>query len=133
MRKRPELGELKPGQHVMVYRSPNKMRGRKQEDRAIPAVVVKANRVWIEIETANYVPSQIGHRTWRMRKDTQDEGTQYSGSNARFVTLEQHEWEESQRWAIGFLRENGIDIRRGSTWDGREVELADIITGGKRP
>jgi hypothetical protein len=25
---RPELGELKPGQHVMVYRSMNGMRGR---------------------------------------------------------------------------------------------------------
>ena len=125
---RPELGELKPGQPVVVYRSPNDMRGRKPEDRTIPARIVKANRVWIEIETADYVQSQIGHRTWRMRRDSQNEGTQYSGSNDRFVTVPQHEWEETKYWAYGFLRENGIDLRSGSKWSGREVELADIIS-----
>lgn len=123
---RPKLGELKPGQPVMVYRSPNDMRGRKPEDRAVPAEVVKAARVWVDLKHADQA---IG-RTWRMRHDTQDEGTRYSGSNARFVTIEQYEWEETRRWALGFLWENGINVQRGSTWDGREVELADIISAG---
>jgi hypothetical protein len=125
---RPETGELTNGQPVIVYRSPNDMRGRKPEDRAIPARIVKANRVWIELERADLAESQIGHRTWRMRRDTQDEGTQYSGSNDRFVTVPQHEWEETLSWARGFLRENGIDLRTGGKWYGREVELADIIS-----
>jgi hypothetical protein len=122
---RPELGELKPGQPVMVYRSPNDMRGRDPGEHAIPAQVVKADRVWIGLATEGGVV-----RRWRMRRDTQNEGTQYSGSNARFVTLEQHDWEETRRWALGFLQENGVDIRPDSRWHGREVELADIIRAG---
>ena len=124
---RPELGELKPGQQVMVYRSRNGMRNRSPEEYAIPAQVVKAARVWVELEAPE---GALYRQTWRMRRDTQDEGTQYSGSNDQFVTIEQHEWEETRRWALGFLRENGIDIRRAGTWDGREIELADIISAG---
>lgn len=127
---RPELGELKPGQRVMVYRSSNDMRGRLPEDRAIPAEVVKAARVWVDLKKPGEDVATWSIYRWRMRRDTQDEGTQYSGSNARFVTIEQHEWEETRRWALGFLQENGIDIRRAGTWDGREVELADIISAG---
>lgn len=119
---RPELGELEPGQKVMVYRSSNGMHGRKPEDRTIPAVVVEAARVWVTLE------SQIGHQTWRMRRDTQNEATKYSGNNASFATLEQFEWDETRRWAFGFLQENGIEVRIGSPWRGREVELADIIS-----
>jgi hypothetical protein len=62
-----------------------------------------------------------------MRLDTQDEGSDYSGSNARFVTIEQNEWEETRAWGQGVLRENGIDLRTGSPWSGREAELADLI------
>jgi len=128
---RPELGELKPGQPVMVYRSPNDMRRRQPEERAIPAVVVKAARVWVDLQKAGEedLPEWSVNR-WRMRRDTQDEATQFSGSNCRFVTLEQHDWEETRRWALGFLRENGIEIRTSGKWHGREVELADIISAG---
>jgi hypothetical protein len=66
-----------------------------------------------------------------MRRDTQDEGTQYSGNNDRFLTLEQHAWEETRNWALGVLAENGIDLRHGSAWCGREIELADMITARK--
>jgi hypothetical protein len=126
---RPETGELTEDQPVIVYRSPNDMRGRKPEDRAIPARIVKANRVWIELTRSDLPESAIGHQTWRMRRDSQDEGTQYSGSNARFVTVAQYEWDETRRWATGYLSENGIRIERGP-WYGREVELADIISNG---
>jgi hypothetical protein len=126
---KPETGELTKDQPVIVYRSANDMRGRKPEDRAIPARIVKANRVWIELTRSDLPESAIGHQTWRMRRDSMDEGTQYSGSNARFVTIEQHEWHETRAWALGFLRENGIRIERG-TWYDREVELADIISNG---
>jgi hypothetical protein len=125
--KRPELGELVPGQRVMVYRSTNDMHCREPEERAVPARIVKANRVWIELETANFVPSQIGHRTWRMRRNTQDEASRYSGSDASFATLEQYEWDETRNWAAGFLEKQGIRVDWWRPWSGREVELADII------
>lgn len=124
MTKRPDLGELTPGQPVMVRRSPNDSRGRKPEDRYIPAVVVKAARVWVDLERLGTGWPQ----SWRMRRDTQDEGTQYSGSNASFATMEQHAWDETQIWARGVLEENGIRLDHRSRWDGREIELADLIS-----
>ena len=111
----------------MVCRSPNDMRRRSPEERYIPAVVVKAARVWIELKAAEDVPDSKRWMTWRMRRDTQDEATQYSGSNNRFVTLDQHAWEETRSWARAVLRDNGIDLRGDSPWRNREVELADIL------
>jgi hypothetical protein len=122
---RPELGELKPGQKVMVYRSPNDMRNRKPEEKAIPAVIVKASRVWIEIEKPGVESWSVNR--WRMRRDTQDEGTQFSGSDYRFVTLEQHEWNETRTWALGVLKDHGLSVEPRSRWAGREAELADIL------
>lgn len=127
---RPELGELKPGQPVMVYRSSNDMRWRKPEERAIPAVVVKAARVWVDLKKPGDDVATWSIYRWRMRRDTQDEGTPYIGSNASFATLEQHAWDETQSWARGYLEENGIRVEHRSKWHGREVELADIISQG---
>lgn len=123
--KRPKLGELEPGQRVMVRRSYNDMRSRPPEERYIPAVVVKAARVWIELERADGLRG-----SWRMRRDTQDEGTQYSGSNARFLTVEQHAWEETRDWADSVLRDNGITLDARSPWRGREIQLADLLAKG---
>ena len=66
-------------------------------------------------------------KTWRMRRDTQNEGSQYSGSNSRFLTMDQHAWEETQTWALAVLQDHGIDLRSNSPWRGREIELADIL------
>jgi hypothetical protein len=109
---------------VIVYRSPNDMRRRDPEDRTIPAVVVKAARVWATLSATEKIIE------WRMRRDTQREDTPYSGSNASFATIEQFEWDETRRWAFGFLREQGITIESHSLWRDREVELADIISAG---
>lgn len=120
---RPELGDLTPEQPVMVRRSPNDMRRRPPEDRWIPARVVKVGRVWIDLEGVD----DGWPKTWRMRRDTQSEGTQYSGSNASFATLDQHQWDETMAWARSVLKDNGIDLRNDSPWRGREVELADLV------
>ena len=125
---RPGLGELKPGQKVMVYRSHNDMRNRPAEERAIPSEVVKVARVWIDIQKSGENLAQWSIYRWRMRRDTQDEATQYSGSNAQFATLDQYAWDETRRWAMGYLQENGLRVERGTRWYGREVELADIIS-----
>lgn len=129
---RPKLGDLEPGQKVMVRRSSLDQRGRKPEDRYVPAVVVKAARVWVELKRADLPESALGHRHWRMRRDTQDEATQYSGSNASFATLDQHEWDKARNWAHGVLQENGIRLDHSSPWRGREVELADMISHAAR-
>lgn len=129
---RPELGELTEDQRVIVVRSPNDQRRCTPKERYIPARIVKASRVWIEMERADLQPSQLGHRTWRMRRDTQDEATDYSGRNARFVTLEQHAWEEARRWGREVLDSNGIQLVTGSPWREREAELADLIVKGRK-
>jgi hypothetical protein len=122
---RPELGELTVGQPVMVRRSPNDMRGRPAEQRYIPAKVVKVARVWVTLEGQE--PGWRAPRQWRMRLDRQDEGTQYSGSNASFLTMDQHAWDETAAWALATLQDHGIDLRSNSPWRGREIELADHL------
>lgn len=120
---RPALGELTPGQPVMVRRSANDMRGRKDAERYIPATVTKAARVWVDLEGMEGARK----RTWRMRRDTQDEGTQYTGSDASFLTMDQYAWTETRDWALAVLKDHGIDLRSNSPWRGREIELADIL------
>lgn len=105
----------------MIRRSANDIRGRKPEDRYIPALVSNVARVWVELKATD------GRGTWRMRRDTQDEGSQYTGSNASFLTMDQHAWTETRNWAESVLRDSGIDLRLNSPWRGREVELADIL------
>lgn len=123
MTKRPELGELNPGQPVMVRRSRNDMRGRKPEDQYISAVVVKDSHVWIKLAGKD---GSLG-RTWRMRRDTQNEATQYNGSDDSFVTLEQHAWDKTREWGRVVLWEHGIRLDRGSRWIDREAELANLL------
>jgi hypothetical protein len=84
--------------------------------------VVKAARVWVDLERADGLRGN-----WRMRRDTQDEGTPYSGSNASFLTMDQHAWTETRDWALAVLKDHGIDLRSNSPWRGREIELADIL------
>jgi hypothetical protein len=128
---RPELGKLEAGQKVMVRRSSNDMRGRDPEARYIPAVVTKVGRVWVDLSRSDLAGSAIGHRTWRMRMDRQDEATQYSGSNDSFATLDQHAWDEAQRWAHGVLEEHGIRLESSSRWRGQETVLADLLSKGE--
>lgn len=121
---RPELGKLDPGQRVIVRRSPNDMRRRPPEERYIPAVVTKAAQVWVTLEQADDGPRP---KTWRMRRDTQNEGSNYSSLNASFATLEQHAWDQAAWSALAVLRDHGIELARQSPWHGREIELAELL------
>lgn len=129
---RPELGKLEPGQPVMVRRSHNDRRYRDHGDEYIPAKVVKVGRVWVDLERSDLgdLP-RWSINTWRMRMDRQSEATNYSGSDASFATLDQHEWDKAQTWALAVLRDNGIRLDRESPWAGREVELANMISRGE--
>lgn len=119
---RPALGKPAVGDLVYVIRSANDMRGRKPEDRAIPAKVVKVARVWVTVET------ETGYsRERRFRISDQSDGSNYPGSSERFVTSEQLAWEITRRGANEYLRDQGVDIGYRSPWRGREVELAALL------
>lgn len=129
---RPPLGDLVAGQPVIVRRSSNDMRGRKAEDRYISARVVKAARVWVELASVSTRTSWdnivVPERTWRMRMDTQNEATEFSGSNDQFLTLPQYQWQIARDWARSVLTEQGIRLDTDSPWRKRIVELADLLS-----
>lgn len=117
----PPLGDLKQGDQVFVI--PCLIERGRHGALVIRAVVAKASRVWVEIHSAEeHFPAK-----WRMRRDTQDEGTEYINSNASFRTPEQHRWHVARSGGRQFLREQGISIAWKSPWIGREAELADLI------
>ncbi len=120
------MGELEPGQPVMLVRSSNDMRYRKPEEKYVPAYVIKVARVWVTVDM-DPESTGTGWNSHRMRMDDQTEGTQYSGSEWRFVTLPQYEWEKTQTWARGVLAEHGVRLDSDSRWRGRETELAQIL------
>lgn len=129
-RGKPALGKLEPGQDVVVIRSPNESIRHRPEDRRIPTKVIKVARVWVELGDPSAPEWSVSR--WRMRLDTQDEGSDYPGNNARFLTVEQNAWEETRDWARGVLQENGIDLRGSSPWRGREIELVDLIVTARQ-
>lgn len=122
MDKRPELGDIKVGDPVIIT-----SRGYRQE--TVEAHVFKAARVWITLQESNQPESRT--RMWRMRRDTQDENTGY-GCAPSFATLEQHAWDQRAEVARQFLREQGISIDFTSQWykPERRIQLADIIRAG---
>lgn len=132
---RPELGDIKSGDKVMVHRSMNDGRRLPASERHVPARVVKASRVWIELEPDVEPGDRRSWMTWRMRRDTQNESTQYPGNNASFVTMTQYEYDERVRVADEFLREWGVTVASGKWAAGgeqwadpeRRVKLANLI------
>ncbi len=121
--KKPPLGELKVGDTVWVRRSPNDMRRRTEDEAWIEVEITKASRVWIEMRKPGVNDWSI--YTYRMRRDTQNEGSQYSGNNASFWTKEQKQWRVDSVKADRFLKEQGIEIRYGSSWSA--IELAEVL------
>lgn len=122
---RPELGPIAAGNKVFVV---------DPRFRVVPitARVVKVNRVWIDIESAEVVETRDGHRpcrTWRMRKDTQYETAGPNPRGARFLTPAQHEYDERLFAANLVLCEEGITIHRNSPWSSaeRRIQLADLL------
>lgn len=112
---RPALGDLKVGDEVIVQFG-------QRPRRDMAATVVKVARVWIELKGLE------GHSTWRMRRDTQDEGSKYS-FDASFLTPEQYAWTERLRVASEYISKAGIRIEYGSAMytPAARVCLAEMI------
>lgn len=117
---RPSLGDIKPGDPVIVTRRGYRTRTN------VEAHVTKTARVWITLQETNQVASLA--KTWRMRRDTQNEGSG-SATQDSFATPEQHAWDQCIDDADRYLREQGIEVRHSSDWypAHRRMQLADLI------
>ena len=115
---RPALGDIKVGDEVFVI--DGHLRGK-----ATPklARIAKIGRVWLDIEAV------ASRRTWRMRKNTQDDGSKYYSTQSRFYTLAQMEWHDRLNVANNALHDVGIRVDRWSDWSkpSRRVALAELI------
>lgn len=116
---KPELGKVAVGDKLIVLVP--KHRG---EAGPYQVEVIKAAPVWLTLQQVDNAS-----RTWRMRRDTQDEGgdTNY---NPRFVTAEQYAWEQHQTEVHNALQNAGIRMREDSPWKGEErrTALAEFIS-----
>ena len=115
---RPALGKVTVGDELLVLRPYSKFR----DNEPIPVRAVKVARVWIDLATE-------GNMSFRMRLDTQNEGSQY-GDQTRFVTAAQYEWEQRVGEARDVLRAAKACPDWSSHWwtDGdRTLALADFI------
>jgi hypothetical protein len=115
---KPALGKVAVGDRLLVLRPQNRFR----DNDPIPVTVVKVGRVWVDLATE-------GNLSYRMRLDTQNEGSKYSQQN-RFVTPAQHEWEQQIEGARSVLRDAKVNPGFGSPWhsdESRLLALAEFI------
>lgn len=117
--------DVKVGEKVMVNPGASSYGGRRREP--IEAVVTRAARVWLTIESSRYV--------WRMRRDTQRESSSSINAmhQARFLTLEQYAVVRARAAAFAALAEHGIRLKLDSPWRGHEEELVSILQSAASP
>lgn len=120
---KPELGTVKVGDTLYVIKS-----DRRRGPKPIETVVTKVGRVWIEMNQPGRTSSQ--YPDYRMRLDTQSDARGY-GSPDIFLTPDQLAWQERERAAVVYLREQGLYRweldSRGGPWQGRLLELANVL------
>ena len=119
--------DMRPGSPVVVI-VPSYHRGSRTDP--IHAVIVSAARVWCEVEST----SGSRPRTWRLRLDTQTDGST-STYAVRWRTPAQHRYQEAWHCAEDFLRGQGIDLRHGSPWrdsPNAVIELARLLWPHRR-
>lgn len=118
---RPALGTLKPGDPVIV------LEPGKREWRELTATVVKVARVWITVK----LDDRSGwNAEQRFRLDTQDDGSDFAYCNSRFVTPEQHEYDERMRAARQTLTDVGVLLDHHSPFkrdDAATLALAERV------
>ena len=127
---RPALPQLKRGD-TLIMRSGVPGRRDGQRDSEVRVVIV--GRKFVHVITADrfdkYDPE--AHR-WLLRKfliDDQREGERGRriGYSASIATPEQHAYDRAEQDAAEYLADQGLDVRPGSPWRGREGVLAEIL------
>jgi hypothetical protein len=121
---KPELGKIEVGDRLLVI--PARM-SRFADTTPRRVTVIKAARVWVDL-VAEEDQDRLHPRTWRMRRDTQDEGTS-SNYNDRFVTQEQYGWEQRARAAEEYLTEIDLQLSWQSPWTkgDKVIVLANLL------
>ena len=120
---KPTLGPVAVGDRLLVI-------GRTytgHDKDPIEATATKIGRAWITLTETSQVRSMA--RTWRMRLDTQDDGTDGNYLDT-FRTPEQHAWQVRTDTARRDLFDAGIMPSGGSPWgtdETRLLVLADFI------
>lgn len=99
---RPPLGAVKIGTPVTVT-DPN-ARANQRTD----ASIIKASPVWLTIQETDVTGRSP--RTWKMRRDSQNEATGYGHGGCYFRTTEQQAWENATNHAYAYLRDYGIRV-----------------------
>lgn len=123
---RPALGPVNVGDTLLVFEA--RYHRSKIPNPPIDATVVKVGRVWIDLEEANEVASF--RRTWRLRLDTQDDGTKGSAYHDRFMTADQYAWQQKVSEARQVLDDAKIRLDFGSPWredEDRLFALAEFV------
>lgn len=115
---RPPLGKLEVGQKVMVVFPRHYARTVEH----IPSRVTKIGRKYVTVESE--FPR---HAVWRMRLDTQNEGSQYVSGGARFKTIPQYEHDQRAQAAREYLRSCGIDLMYSRTTEWTIIRLANLV------
>lgn len=123
---KPPLGNPAVGDPVLVLQTGHFRRSDPRE--VVDAVVAKVARVWIDLEQA--YPATAHGLTWRMRRDTQCDGSP-TGNGYRFLTPAQHAWEQRVALADAYLCSVRLLPDPGSPWRPRErrLVLANLLRG----
>jgi hypothetical protein len=118
------LKDVKVGDEIVMVYHTGRLYAGKSDDRIVRATVTKAARVNLDIEESIASVRPVGEprkHTWRIRRDTSMENGHNGYYGWKAYTVE--EWKHART----FLREQGISINHSSPWNGREVELANLI------
>lgn len=119
----PELGDVSPGDELIVTVDPNARRPRR-----IRVRVTKAAPVWIDVEALDgtYLPENAR----RFRRDNQSAKAGAEHWTPHFHTLEQWAYRERQSRTHEYLREVGVQAMPGSRFNGDPVALANAVRRG---
>lgn len=123
---RPALGPVRVGDTLLVFEA--RYYRSKTPNLPIEAEVTKVGRVWIELRAVHDVRSMA--KTWRLRLDTQDDGTKGSAYHDQFMTPAQHAWQQKVSDARQVLDDAKIRLDFGSPWredEDRLFALAEFV------
>lgn len=119
----PKLGDLRTGYQVIVIPDPSAW-----TNQAVPARVVKADQVWIEVEALKGEP--LPEQARRFRRDTQSTSDRPECGDPVFYSMEQWMRRLRNAKARAYLNELGIAIDASSPFASDPTGLADAIRRG---
>lgn len=115
---RPGIDHLTVGDRVIVLLPTHAKNVRREE-----AVITSQKRIWWTLEKDE--GKDFRPTVWRARGDNQSVEAPYR--NSRFVTPEQEAWDERERLAEEYLKEQKIEVWQSFRWRTDRLTLANLI------